>query len=100
MCSEHLNTIITFGLPCRLHEALLQVGDLQAELCETEELLRHGDREGAMRGQQAYLGHLMDEVHRRLDYASRHGGDTVYLTCLLATARNRSMEVVLEQQTM
>ena len=71
-------------------------------MCEKEELLRQpqDERNIVLRGQEATLGHLIDKVQRRLDDASRHGGDTEYLSRLLASTRNRSMEVFLEQQMM
>lgn len=105
MCSNDRNVTVISALPCRLQQAHFLVDDLEAELCKKEELLRQtqdasGERAIALRGQQANLGHLMDEVQRRLDHVRRHGGDTDYLQRLLATAHNRSVEVFLEQQTM
>lgn len=102
MCSDE---VMTFVLPCRLQSAHSQVGDLEAVVRQTEQLLRQkqdasGEHAIALREQQARWGRLMDKAQSMLDVANPHGSDTQFLSRVMATARTRSVEALLEEQAM
>eukprot|EP00891_Asterochloris_glomerata_P008277 jgi/Astpho2/8277/fgenesh1_pg.00122_%23_46_t len=88
-----------------LQSAHSQVGDLEAVVRQTEQLLRQkqdasGEHAIALREQQARWGRLMDKAQSMLDVANPHGSDTQFLSRVMATARTRSVEALLEEQAM
>ena len=99
MCSNGLTTAtILFVLTCRLQTALLHMDDLEAALRQRQ--AASGAQTTALRGEQARWGHLTDRVQRLLDRADPHGSDARHLSRVLATARTRRVEALLEQQAM